>query len=87
MAMHMSVEGLFTSVGHPHRTFCSEREQTRVDLERHVLARAECAADAGEHEMHLRFRQTEARRDLTKILVQPLRRDVQLDTAVLPRDG
>src|SRR5207245_6586350 len=72
---------------HPHRAFGREREQTRVDLERDVLACAERAADAGEDEVHLRFGQPQAGRDLAKVLVQPLRRDVELDAAVLPRDG
>jgi len=59
------VEGLFTSVGHPHRAFCGEREQTRVDLERHVLGapnapRRRRARDAPS------IQANEARRDLTK---------------------
>ena len=87
MTVDVSIERLFAPVRHSHRASGREREQARVDLERHVLTRAERAADAGEHEMHLRFRQPEARRDLAQVLMQPLRSDMQLDAAVLSRNG
>src|SRR5256714_4067804 len=87
MSVDVSVERFFSSICHPNRTPGRECEEARVDLERDILACAERSADSREHEMHLRFRQPEAGRDLTQIFVQPLRRDVQLDATVLPRDG
>ncbi len=55
-----------------------------MNLQRDVLPRAEGAADAGEHEPHLLLGESEAGRDLTQILVEPLRRDVERHAAVLP---
>jgi hypothetical protein len=53
-----------------------------VQLHREILARAERAADAGQHEPHAVRRQPQAGRDLVAVEVQPLRRDVQLDAPV-----
>ena len=54
-----------------------------MDLQAHVLAAAEGAADAGEGEPHLLPGQVEAGGDLVAVVVQPLGRDEQLDPAVL----
>ena len=54
-----------------------------MDLHGQVLARAERAADAGQHQPHLVFWQAEAGRDLRLVHVQPLGGHVQLDPAVL----
>ena len=54
-----------------------------MDLQATVFAPAERAADAGEGEPHLVPRQAEARGDLVAVDVQPLRRDEQLDAAVV----
>ena len=59
----------------------AQREQAHVHLEADVLARPERAADARELEAHSLLGQTEALRDLTAVLVQPLRGDEQLDAA------
>src|SRR5205807_5327144 len=85
MTMDVSVEGLLPAVGHPHRALRREREEADMDLQRDVLARTERAADAGEHEPHLLLGEPETWRDLTQILVEPLRRDVKRHAAVLPR--
>ena len=58
-----------------------------MDLQRHVLACAEGAADAGEDEPHLLQWEPERGRDLAEVFVQPLRRDVQRHAAVVVRDG
>ena len=63
---------------------CSASRQA-CDLHRDVLAPAERAADAGEREAHLLDRQVEAGRDLVAVDVQPLRRDPEVDAAVLGR--
>ena len=57
-----------------------------MDLDRDVLARPECTADAGEDQADLVLRESQARRDLIAIDVQPLRRDVQRDAAVAVGD-
>src|SRR2546430_11314848 len=87
MPMDVAVEGFLAAVGHPDRPLGREREEARVDLERHVFTRSERAAHAGKHKAYLRLRQAKARRDLAQVLVQPLRGNVQLDAAVAPRDG
>ena len=56
-----------------------------MDLHREVLASAERAADPGEVDAHLLGREIEARRDLVAVDVQPLRRDVDVDTALAVR--
>ena len=77
--MHVAEERLVTAVDHLHRTPGPQREQAHVHLQAHVLARPERAAHTGELKAHSFLGQTEALRDLTAILVQPLRRDEQLD--------
>ncbi len=52
-----------------------------MDLQADVLAGAERAADAAEHQPHRLVRQAEAGGDLLAVLVQPLGGDVQLDAA------
>ena len=81
MPVHVTEEALGPAVLHPHRTPEPQREQTRVHLQRDVLACAERPADAAEHEPHLLLGQAEAGGDLLAVLVQPLRGDVQLDAA------
>ena len=65
-----------------HRTVRVEREHRPVDLHREILAPAERAADAGEVDAHLLGPQPQTRRDLVAIVVQPLRRDVDVDSAL-----
>ena len=79
VAVDVTEEALRPRVVHAHRPPEPQRQQAGVDLERDVLARAERAAHAGEHEPHLLLRQVEAGRDLLAVLVQPLGGDVQLD--------
>src|SRR5439155_19379670 len=86
MAMHVPVERLLSSIDHAHGTAGREREQTEMDLQRDILPRAERPTDTGEHEVDLRLGQAEAGGDLSEILVQPLRRDVQRHAAVRIRD-
>lgn len=57
-----------------------------MDLHRQVLAAAEGAADAGERHADLVLGQAEDGGDLAEVGVQPLRGDVQIDTAVLGGD-
>ena len=60
----------------------SARRQTctcRAD----VLARAERAAHSGERQPHALEREREARGNLSSVDVEPLRRDVELDTAAI----
>ena len=54
-----------------------------MDLQADVLAGAERAADAAEHEAHLLLGEPEAGGDLLAVLVQPLGGDVQLDAAAV----
>ena len=56
-----------------------------MDLHGQVLARAERAADAGQHHPHLVFWHAQADRDLRLVHMQPLGGHVQLDPAVLGR--
>ena len=53
-----------------------------MDLHREVLAAAERAADAAEHELHALRREREALGELVAVDVQPLGRDVQHDAAL-----
>ena len=82
VTVDVAVERLLAAVDHAHGAARREREQAQVDLQRHVLARTERAADAREHQTHLRLGQPEAGGDLAEILVQPLRRDMQGHAAV-----
>ena len=83
--VHVAEERLLPGVDHLHRPAGVQRQQARVDLHGQVLARAERAADAGQHQPHLVFRQAQADRDLRLVHVQPLGGHVQLDPAVLGR--
>ena len=56
-----------------------------MDLHREVLAAAERAADAAEHEPHLLRRQVERGGELVAVHVQPLGGDEQVHAAVLGR--
>ncbi len=58
-----------------------------MDLHRQVLAPAERAADAGQRHADLVLGQAEDGRDLLEVGVQPLGRDVEVDSAVLGRHG
>ena len=53
-----------------------------MDLHREVLAAAERAADAAEHELHALRRERQALGELVAVDVQPLGRDVQDDAAL-----
>ncbi len=79
--VHVTEEALRPAVGDPHGTAQPQCEQTRVDLQADVLACTERPADTAEHETHRVDREIETCRDLGAVLVQPLRGDVQLDTA------
>ncbi len=58
-----------------------------MDLDAHVLAGAERAADAGERHTHQVLGQPQTCGDLTPVDVQPLRRDEQVDASVGGRHG
>ncbi len=79
MAVHVTEERLVAAVHHLHGPPGAQREQAHVDLEAHVLARTERSPDAGELQAHALLGQPEALRDLAPVLVQPLRRDEELD--------
>ena len=88
VAVDVAEEALRPAVGDAHRPPEPQREQARVDLQADVLAGAERAADAAEHEPHLPLGQAEAGRDLLAVLVQPLGGDVELDAvAAVVGDG
>ena len=87
MAVHVADERLLAAVDHLHRPPGAQREQARVDLHRDVLAAAERAADAAEHEPDLLGRERQARRDLVAVDVQPLGGDVEVDAAGAVGDG
>jgi hypothetical protein len=86
MAMHVTKERLFSAVHHLDRPSGVQRQQAHVHLQAHVLATAERATHAREREPHFVVGQAEARGDLITIDMQPLRRDVQLDPAVVGRN-
>jgi hypothetical protein len=81
MAVDVADERLLAAVDHLDRPARAQREHAGVDLHRDVLAAAERAADAAEHEPHGLRRQREAGGDLVAVDVQPLRRDVEIDAA------
>jgi len=81
--VHVPEERLLPGVDHLHRAAGVQREQARVDLHGQVLAGAERAADAGQHQPHLVLGHAQAGRDLCLVHVQPLGGHVQLDAAVL----
>ena len=58
-----------------------------MDVQAHVLARAERAADPAEGEAHELVGEPEALGDLVAVVVQPLRRDDEVDAAVVGGDG
>jgi hypothetical protein len=60
-----------------------EREHARVDLHAHVLPRAERPAGPREEQPDLVLGQVQAGRELLAVDVEPLRRDEQVDPAVL----
>ena len=57
-----------------------------MDLHREILPSTERAADAREVDPHHVRLEIEARRDLITVDVQPLRRDVDVDTALAVGD-
>ena len=85
VAVHVSEEGLLAVVRHLHRLAGAHRQQAGVHVHREVLATTERTADAGQREPHLLGRQPESAADLLLVDVQPLGRDVEVDTAVLGR--
>ena len=87
MSVDVAGERLGAVVDHLHGPVGVEREQRPVDLHREVLASAERAAHAGEVDPHLLGLEAEAGRDLVAVDMQPLRRDVDVDTALAVRDG
>jgi hypothetical protein len=86
MPVHVAGERLLAVVDDLHRAVGVQREQCAMHLHRQVLATAERAADPGEMDPHLVERQTETRRHLRPVDVQPLRRDVDVDAAFAVRD-
>ena len=80
VAVDVAEEALGSAVGDAHRPPEPQRQQARVDLQADVLACAERAADATEHEPDGLVGQAEAGGDLVAVLVEPLGGDVQLDT-------
>ena len=87
MAVDVAGERLLAVVDDLHRPARVEGEHRAVDLHREVLAAAERAADAGEVDPHLLRREPEAGRHLVAVDVQPLRCNVDVDTALAVRDG
>ncbi len=82
MTVHVPGERLLAVVDDLHRPVRVQREHRAVHLHREVLAAAERAADPAEVDAHLLQRQSEARRDLGPVDMQPLRRDVDVDAAL-----
>src|SRR5215207_9334244 len=60
MAVDVADERLLAAVDHLHRPARAQREHAGVDLHRDVLAAAERATDAAEHEPHRLRREREA---------------------------
>ena len=83
VAVDVAEEALGAAVRDAHRPAEPQREQAGVDLQADVLAGAERAADAAEHEPDALLGEAEAGGDLLAVLVQPLRGDVQLDAAAV----
>ncbi len=79
MPVHVSEEALLTAVGHTDRAASAQRQQTGVDLQADVFASTERAAHSPERQADLLRVEIEAGGDLGSILVQPLRRDEQID--------
>ncbi len=87
MAVDVAEERLAARVHHLHRATRAKGQQAGVDVQAHVLARAERSSDATERQPHLVRRQADALRHLVSIVVQPLGRHDQVDAAVLGRCG
>ena len=79
MAVHVTEKALLPAVGHSHRAAGAQRQQAGVDLQADVFASTERAAHSPERQAHLVGFEIEARGDLGAVLVQPLRRDEQVD--------
>ena len=86
MPVDMAQERLFARVDHLHRAFRAQRQQAYLHLHAQVLTGTEGTADAGQVEPDLFERERQACRHLLLVDVQPLGRDVEVDTAVLARD-
>ena len=86
MAVHVGEEGLLAPVRHLHGPSRVQREHAGVELHVEVLTAPERAADAREGEADLLLGQVQRGRDLLPVDVQPLRRDDEVDAAVLGRD-
>ena len=78
-------ERLLAVVDDLHRPVRVQREQRPVDLHRQVLASPERSSHAAEVHAHLLERQRETGRDLGAIDVQPLSRDVDVDSSLAVR--
>ena len=87
VAVDVADERLLAVVDELHGPVRVQRQHGAVDLHGEVLAPAEGAADAGEVDADAVRRQSEARRDLVAVDVQPLRGDVDVDAALAVRDG
>ncbi len=79
--MHVTGERLLAVVDDLDGAARVEREERGVDLHRDVLATAERAPDTGEVHPHPLGLEPEARRDLAPVDMQPLRRDMDVDSA------
>ncbi len=87
VTVHVPEERLAPGVHHLHRSPRAQREQARVDVQAHVLARTESTAHPAEGEAHEPLREPEAFGHLLTVVVQPLRRHDEVDAAVVGGDG
>ena len=84
--MDVTDEGLFAAVHDLDGPIRVQREHRSVDLHGQVLASPERAADAAKMDPHLPRFQVQTGRDLVAVDVQPLRRDIDVDTSLAVRD-
>ncbi len=87
VAVHVPVEGLLAPVRELDRPTRTQGQHARVHLHVDVLARAECAAHAGQVQPDLFLGQAQAGCDLLPVDVQPLRGDIYVYPAVLGGHG
>ncbi len=87
VALAMHQERVVARQLHLDRALGGQRQQAGVDLDGHVLAPAEGAADARLDEHDALGRQPEREGDLVAVGVQPLRGHVQLDAALAVGPG
>ena len=83
----MAEERLVAAVDHLYRLAGVQGQQAQVDLQRQVFAGAERPAHPGQGESDLLLVDSQARRDLLPVDVQPLGGDEQLHAAVVVGQG